>query len=180
MEKETQEIRTKKMTFGGVAQKSLIFEAGSSSLAPPASTQRTRTPSPGGRPAGTGPAPAPRPAPRIRRPSTTEITEDISIDEIRQQFRECKKKIKIGPVTLEHVRCMYVGLTNDRVAYSDHEVANGDRFRNARTEAAADFFRDELNMEEHMFKVLSAEFFGEATMATMLVNTEYGRGKTSH
>ena len=155
-EKELYELKTKKMTFGDVATKTRLFESGAS-LAAPQSLTRTRTPSPATRTGATGPAP-PRPPPRPRRPSTTTYTEDITIDEVRRSFRECKKQIRISPITLEHIRCMYVGLTHDTKPYPDNVIATGESHAEARLEAARDYFTDELNMEEHQFSIDKVEY----------------------
>ena len=166
-EKELHELKTKNMTFGDVATKTRLFESGAS-LAAPQSFTRTRSPSPATRSGATGSAPAPRPPPRPRRPSTTTYTEDISIDEVRRNFRECKKQIRISPITLEHIRCMYVGLTNDTKPYPDSVIATGESHAEARLEAARDYFTDELNMEEHQFAIDKVEYMGN-DKATMIV-----------
>ena len=135
-------------------------------LAAPQDTWRARTPSPAAsRPAAT---PAPRPPQRPRRPSITSYTEDIPIDEIRRSFRDCKKEVRVSPVTIEHIRCMYVGLTDDQADYTDQEIATGKRHEEARLEAARDFFLDELNMEEHQFKIEKVEYMANGS-STMIV-----------
>ena len=105
-EREIREIKTTKMTFGGVAQKTRIFETGAT-LAAPHNNLRARTPSPAAsRPAAT---PAPRPPQRPRRPSITSYTEDIPIDEIRRSFRDSKKEVRVSPVTIKPSgACMWV------------------------------------------------------------------------
>ena len=167
-EKEIKEIRTKKMTFGEVAEKTRLFEGGATLGAPPA-YNRARTPSPSARTTVPYVAPAPRQPPRPRRPSITSYTEDIPIEEIRRSFRQCRKEVRISPVTLEHIRLMYVGLTNDHKLYQDSVLATGESHQEARMEAARDFFLDELNMEDHMFQIEKVEYMTDFDKATMIV-----------
>ena len=169
-EKEIKEIRTKKMTFGGVAEKSKMFEAGASLAAP--QTYRARTPSPASRTANPQVAPIPRQPPRPRRASTTTYTEEISLDEIRRSFRKCRREIRVSPITLEHIRLMYVALTNDNNTYPDVTLATGESHEEARLEAARDFFLDELNMEHHQFKIEKVEYMSDYDKATMIVTMQ--------
>ena len=168
--KEIHDLKTKKMTFGfgGVAQKTRIFEAGAT-LAAPQTITRARTPSPASSARPTASAtPAPRPPPRPRRASITSYNEEIPIEEIRQSFRDCKREVRVSPITIEHIRVMYVALTNDETDYSDREIATGEKHAEARIEAARDYFLDELNMEEYQFRIEKVEYMANGS-DTMIV-----------
>ena len=176
LEKEIKELRNKKLSFSNVAQKSLIFENNTASLAPPAPTA-SRTPSPASRPGyGTTTTTERPPVTRSRRPSTTTITDVITEEEVRRSFKDCKRKIQISPITLEHIRVMYVGLTNDMDIHPDYVIADGESHEEARKEAAADYFRDELNMEDHQFSIHAVQYkrnWSEATMIVTMTDEKY-------
>ena len=51
--------------------------------------------------------------------------DEILIADVQRTFSDCKKKILMGPITLENLRVMYLGLTNDRTNHSANEIAKG-------------------------------------------------------
>ena len=64
---------------------------------------------------------------------------------------------------------MYVGLTNNHNTYPDHILATNDSHKEARFEAAWDFFFNEFNMQEHQFQIEKVAYMTDYDKATMIV-----------
>ena len=140
-----------------------------------------QTPPPVNRaPATTVAQPAPRtaqssPNPSTPSPSTSAPATQQHVlppDSVANQFTMNKKKVLLYPVTEKHIVTCYQVLTNDLAIYSTNEVLFGEKHEEARRDAAIDFFRDEICLESHRYRMEKVEYHETLSRQTLIVTME--------
>ena len=172
LEAEIKKLNAKKTTFAditteSVANRRAVFEwKTGNTLAPSALPGQSRIPSPSSR------TPPPIRNPSLTAPAPETTTSGLNQEEIKRQLSICKRRVNISPVNEQHIITNYQVMTSDLATYSTEEVMSGDKHEQARIACAVDFFRDELTVAPHLYKIEKVEMHGVLEKQTMIVTLQ--------